>query len=1069
MLPWGLADRLRSNLCFGPYRVRGSQMSAPFSSPQRSSALPVTLIRRFRKCVASSRTRPPGARGWILVACAWLVIAAARTPCAALDSHQSLAQMYHTAWTGTDGLSGMVFALAQTTDGYLWVGTTEGLFRFNGISFELYKPLHGSFRSRSVSALLATTNGGLWIGYLRGGASYLKHGRVTNYSTSKGFPFGIVRRFVQDLQGNIWVAATGGLGLLQGHRWKTHFKSWGFIGDSPDQLFVDDRGTLWVGTGTQIVYLPRGTRHFINTHISCPVVEAFSESPNGRVWFLDYYGMRMVPLPRQNGVRQPGWLTSTSSSQKAIFDRDGAFWVGNLYQGKGLRRIPSEKMSPQLDLDGLNPIIQFFGKKQGLTGSSVYCVLEDREGNIWVGTDGGLDRFRHRNLTWYPLLSGAHDYSLVAGPKGNIWAGVNPGRVVHIPDLKIVPGSPSNVVGAVRAPDGSIWLYPVHNLWHWQNGTFTEVPLPPTALSNRVESLAVTRSGTVWASISGSGEYYLHHGRWTWIGLLSNHPDWTANVAYAGSHNHVWIGVQNKIAEADHGKIRVYSARQGLALGPILAIGGNSQQLWVGGEKGLALLRGDEFHKIYDRDKHSFGVVTGLVVTSRHGLWMTATDGIVHIFQRDVAKVLRNPAVQVNDEVFNMASDLPQSPESLGLYFHTIVKGRNGVLWVQTTSGVARLDPSRIVRNPLPPLMSIRAGYADGTRYSPYANAVMPPHTQDVRIDYDGLGLSIPQRVSFRYRLKGLEKNWIQAASRRQAFFTNLTPGRYAFEVLASNSNGVWATTPAVWHFTILPAWYQTLWFKSLVWTTVAALLWIFYLFRLRQISAAIQNRLDARLRERERIARELHDTLLQGFQGLVLRFQAVLQQMPIDHPLHDTVEKALVRADGVLIEGRERVRELRMESEPDLRNLLAEFGMSQASESTTFQLILVGTVKPLQPLICEEASFISREALMNAFRHAAATRIETELIYSSSHLTIRIRDDGIGIDEKMVAAGRSGHWGLQGMRERASALGGQLSIWSHPGAGTEVELVIPGRLAYTKEEGQWPASRFGRLWKKRR
>lgn len=1008
-------------------------------------------------------------RAWILVVCAWLVMTAAGIQAAALDPPQPLNQMYHTAWTGRAGLPGMVAAIAQTRDGYLWVGTTEGLFRFNGISFERYKPLIGSFRSRSVSALFATTNGGLWIGYLRGGASYLKDGRVTNYFIHEGFPFGVVRCFAEDQDGNIWVAATGGLGLLEGHHWKRHFKSWGFVGDSPDQLFVDDRGTLWAGTGTEIVYLRKGTKHFINTHIQCRFVASFDESADGRVWALGYYRRQLIQLPTLKGIRKPGWFTRTSSCWGAIIARNGTVWVGSLKGEKGLRRIRSVRTLLHQGLDGHSPGIQFFGKRQGLTGEFVYCILQDREGNVWVGTDGGLDRFRHRNVTWYPMLSGRRDYSLVAGLNGNIWAGVNPGRIVHIPGGKVVPGSPKDVMGAFRAPDGSIWFYPVHKLWRWQHGRFERVPLPRNALSDRVTSLTVTRMGTVWASISGSGEYYLKNGKWTWVRLLPKHPHWTANVAYTDASGHVWIGVQDRVVEIVNGKTRVYSARQGLDLGPILAIGGNANQLWVGGEMGLAFLRDHEFHKIYGVSGSNFSVVTGLVATTWHGLWLTATVGIVHIFQRDVKQVLRNPKVRVKDEVFNMESDLPQPPESMGVYFHPIVKGRNGVLWIQTTSGVARLDPRHIVRNPLPPLMAIRSVVAGGKRYSPYTAATMPPHTQDVRIDYDGLGLSIPERVRFRYKLEGLEENWVHAGTMRQAFFTNLTPGRYAFEVVACNSNGVWARTPAIWRFTILPAWYQTLWFKSLVWTTVAALLWLFYLFRLHQISAAIQNRLDARLRERERIARELHDTLLQGFQGLVLRFQAVLQQIPTADPLHETVEKALVRADGVLIEGRERVRELRMESGPDLRDLLAEFGTSQASESTTFQLVVVGTAKPLQPLIREEAFYIGREALMNAFRHAVATRIEAELIYGKSHLTMRIRDDGIGIDERMTAAGRSGHWGLQGMRERTRALGGQLSIWSHAGAGTEVELVIPGRLSYTKDESQRPASWFSRLWERRR
>lgn len=320
-----------------------------------------------------------------------------------------------------------------------------------------------------------------------------------------------------------------------------------------------------------------------------------------------------------------------------------------------------------------------------------------------------------------------------------------------------------------------------------------------------------------------------------------------------------------------------------------------------------------------------------------------------------------------------------------------------------------------------------------------------------MRFDYDGLSLTIPERVKFRYRLKGLHQGWVDAGGRRQAFFTNLAPGRYAFEVLACNNDGVWTSTPAVWRFVILPAYYQTLWFKAALWTTAIMLLWLFYLFRLKQISAEIHSRLNERQRERERIARELHDTLLQGFQGLVLRFQAILNRIPEDDPLRASVRNALLRADEVLIEGRDRVREIRSEPSRDLHNLLGAFGDSQASESTSFQLFLVGTVVALKPLICAEVYCIAREALANAFRHASASQVEAELIYDRTQFNLRIRDNGTGIDEQTVSGGRLGHWGLQGMRERANLSGGKLSIWSRPSAGTEVELLIPGKLAYAE------------------
>jgi signal transduction histidine kinase len=309
----------------------------------------------------------------------------------------------------------------------------------------------------------------------------------------------------------------------------------------------------------------------------------------------------------------------------------------------------------------------------------------------------------------------------------------------------------------------------------------------------------------------------------------------------------------------------------------------------------------------------------------------------------------------------------------------------------------------------------------------------------------------VPQKTLFRYVLEGHDADWQEPGTRRQAFYNNLRPGHYRFSVLACNNDGVWTSTPAVWRFVVLPAYYQTLWFKAALWTTAVMLLWLLYLYRLRQLSEQIHSRLNVRQRERDRIARELHDTLLQGFQGLVLRFQAILNRIPADDPLRSSVENVLLRADEVLIEGRDRVREIRSEPSRDLPDLLESFGDSLASESTFFQLFLVGTVVALRPLICDDVYCIAREALTNAFRHASANHVEAELTYDRAQFSLRIRDNGTGMDEQMVSGGRMGHWGLQGMRERANLSGGKLSILSRLGTGTEVELLIPGKLAYAE------------------
>jgi signal transduction histidine kinase len=331
----------------------------------------------------------------------------------------------------------------------------------------------------------------------------------------------------------------------------------------------------------------------------------------------------------------------------------------------------------------------------------------------------------------------------------------------------------------------------------------------------------------------------------------------------------------------------------------------------------------------------------------------------------------------------------------------------------------------------------------------------LPVHTTDVQIEYAGNSLAVPERVQFRYKLEGLDRDWHDAGTRREAHYANLGPGRYSFHVIASNNDGVWNDTGASLDFAIAPAFYQTRWFYALCAVGCLGLLLVLYQVRMRQVAAQVRSRLEARLVERERIARELHDTLLQGMQGLIWRFQAATDRIPPAEAARQLMEQSLDRADQLLAEGRDKVKELRptLGDAADLAKALAAEGEQFAGEtSIEFRVAVQGDVRDLHPIVSEEGFLIGREALSNAFRHARARRIEVEIDYERAALHVRIRDDGEGIGGAVLdAGGRPGHFGLIGMRERAKKLGAQLDIWSRPGAGTEIDLRVPARVAYAR------------------
>ena len=327
----------------------------------------------------------------------------------------------------------------------------------------------------------------------------------------------------------------------------------------------------------------------------------------------------------------------------------------------------------------------------------------------------------------------------------------------------------------------------------------------------------------------------------------------------------------------------------------------------------------------------------------------------------------------------------------------------------------------------------------------------LPRLTRDLEIDYTALSFVAPQKVQFRYQLDGNDKDWQDAGTRRQAFYTDLKPGSYRFHVVACNNDGVWNESGAEVSFFIVPAFYQTFWFHLLCVIAAGSTIWIFYLVHLKRVTGRIQEQLATRLEERERIARELHDTLLQGFHGLMLRFQSVLKNIPAQAPARQMMESALDHADEVLLEGRQRVHDLReadMAGNSFSENLV-RWGEELAHVGPTpFSVAIVGTPRPLDPTVSSEVYQIGREALTNAFAHAFAKKIEMEITYDWAKVRLIVRDDGAGMDSEILTRGRSGHWGLSGMRERAQRIGAHLSIWSHSGAGTEIDLSIPSKVA---------------------
>jgi len=402
-----------------------------------------------------------------------------------------------------------------------------------------------------------------------------------------------------------------------------------------------------------------------------------------------------------------------------------------------------------------------------------------------------------------------------------------------------------------------------------------------------------------------------------------------------------------------------------------------------------------------------------------------------------------------------------------------VAKSSDGRLWFVAGYGVSIIDPGHLPFNTLPPPVHVEQVTADRKIYDPTSgrstNMRLPPLVRDLEIEYTALSLVAPEKNRFKVKLEGWDRDWQDVGSRRQAFYNNLPPRNYRFRVIASNNSGVWNEAGAALDFAIAPAYYQTRWFEALVVGTCLTLLWAAYQSRVRRIAREFDLRLEERVNERTRVARELHDTLLQTCHGVLFRFQAATNMLP-ERPAEarQTLESAIDRAARAITEGRDAIQGLRGSTvvTNDLAEAISTLGNELAGSaangtSTVVHVAVQGTSRDLHPILRDDIYRIAGEALRNGFRHAHARRIEVDITYDDSQFRLQVRDDGTGIAQAVLADDRRGHFGLAGMRERAELVGGRLEVWSEVGAGTEIDLTIPAARVYAAAGAQYRAGWF--------
>ena len=493
-----------------------------------------------------------------------------------------------------------------------------------------------------------------------------------------------------------------------------------------------------------------------------------------------------------------------------------------------------------------------------------------------------------------------------------------------------------------------------------------------------------------------------------------------------------------------------------VGVGYIRTIYPQKSDILIGGDDGLSRYSKGHF-QIISSDGHPWLASMSAIVQSGAGdTWLYGAQGVARVRTSDLDQAFFQPSQAIPHQVFDLNDGLPGSVAAVADYDGAL--GPDGRVWFQSTNGLTSIDPAHLRHNTIAPPVVIKSITADNHTYGAADGLVLPSGVTSVQIDYTALTLTVPSRAVFRYRLHGVDKNWVDPGPRRQAFYTNLSPGRYRFDVIAANNDGVWNKRGATTTIQIRPAFWQTPFFIMIVLLATLALLWVLYSLRLRDMARRIRFRLEDRVAERERIARELHDTLLQGFQGLIMRFQSVAEQIPSTELARGLLDRALDRADEVLVEGRDRVKNLRASEGQGELAFLIEAAAYKLRPDPGFEIkmIVEGDCKPAHPVVCDELLAIANEALFNAYKHAQASQISITLSCERRGLRLRISDDGVGIDPVVLAvASRPGHFGFIGMRERAHRLKAKLVI-SNKEVGADVLVIVPRRIAYANPKRRW-------------
>jgi len=973
----------------------------------------------------------------------------------ALDPGKTFSQYIHDRWGSARGsLGGTVYAICQSEDGYLWIGTERGLVRFDGSHFVLFsQPVPHEAPLGPVRGLVSDSDGDLWIRLEGTRLIRYKEGQFTSASSQIDLGIVSITAMSPDSYGGLLLAGFGNRTIRYHENTIDTIASAAEVNATVISLTRASDQKVWIGTRDDGLFRVDSGQvaQVAMKELAGREINALVPTQDGGLWvgtdggikFLDSQGHAVNKLPSRFDHLQISSL---------VIDKDSNLWAGTDH---GLLRI---------NRDGEISTAQ--GRKE--LDDKITAVYEDRDGDLWFGDSEGIERLRDATFTTYSTPDGLppiENGPIYADYDGRTWFAPLSGGLYWLKDGHIahesLAGFDNDVIYSITGGGGEIWV-------GRQRGGLTVLTRKGESVTSRtyrmkdglaqdsVFTVHRNHDGIVWAGTVSAGVSKLEDGIFKNYTTADGLPSNTINSIVETTDGTVWLATPNGLCFFSKGKSETCTTQGGLPSSEVRTMFEDTgHALWIASSGGLAVFSSGRIFVPHSLPDPLHEQIFGIAEDGLGHLWFATSDHVVQV-NRDH---LLNGLI-VDSDVQSFGTDDGLQWIEAVRRDRSLVADSLGRVWISLNHGLAVAESMIAQRSAIPANVRIESLNSDGLEVKLNGSPLVPAGTRSITIGFAGTSISGVERIRFRYMLDGTNGGWSGPVELNQVIYRNLGPGSYRFHIVASNSMGLWNGPEASLAFVIERTFWQTLWFR--VSCSVALVLGVvaFYRLRIHQVAHRLDILFQERLAERSRIARELHDTLLQSFQGLMFRFQTVEEMLP-DRPANaqKALGDALDLADQALMESRDAIQDIR--SSPGvghdlakaLNNLMAEVQeevIPGGPASTEISLTVVGKPQIVHPMLHAEILRIAREAMRNAFRHAHARRIETELTYDDPMFRLRLRDDGTGIDPDVLAKGRrAGHWGLVGMEERAKRVGGRLDVWSKPGVGTEVELRIPGHIAY--------------------